>query len=107
MGRIVKRSKKLYCAYKHAEWRTDYYVLMDDNAGEVLKEALSGSHEYSGVFSCSGIYSYDSCGKETILATDAKDLFMIDTIWNKLFPYFSQLGDSVKIFQKRFIVEKQ
>lgn len=76
-----------YMAYEHTKWRADYYVLMDDNAGKVLENALSGSHEYAGVFTSPEIYNYVPNGKETMLVTDAKELFMIDTIWNKLFPH--------------------
>lgn len=75
-----------YKAYRQTKWRATYYVVMDDNAGNVLREALSDTHEYEGVFCSPEIYDYIPNGKETMLVTDAKDLFMIDTVWNKLFP---------------------
>lgn len=75
-----------YKAYQQTKWRATYYVVMDDNAGNVLKEALSDKCEYKGVFCSPEIYDYIPSGKETMLVTDAKDLFMIDTVWNKLFP---------------------
>lgn len=75
-----------YKAYEKTKWRATYYVMMDDNAGAMLKEALSGSHDYLGVFYNPQIYNYIPNGKEIGLVTDAKELFMINTIWNKLFP---------------------
>ncbi|MCM1125483.1 MAG: DUF115 domain-containing protein [Lachnospiraceae bacterium] len=75
-----------YKAYQKTNWRATYYVLMDENSGEMLKASLSEYNEYAGVFYSQDINNYIPIGIETGLVADAKELFMINTIWNKLFP---------------------
>lgn len=75
-----------YKAYAKTQWRADYYVMMDDNGSDILKEVLNGTNRYDGIFCSTLLKNYGSTGEEIRLAENASNVFMFDTVWNKILP---------------------
>lgn len=75
-----------YKAYAKTQWRANYYVMMDDNGSDILKEVLNGTDQYDGIFCSSLLNNYGSTGEEIRLAENASNVFMFDTVWNKILP---------------------
>ena len=73
-----------YKIYNKTSWRPKYYVIMDDNAFDVLGEECYKKMIYDAFFCCNyrsakipnGVRLVDNCAYH----------FMIGTIWNKMMP---------------------